>query len=99
MPAFDYAALDARGRSRSGVISADSAEQARSALERRRLLPLRLQPAAVSSQPRRGPGGFGARRRAMFTRQLSLRQATHVVSVLAQLGLVLGIGALLWRLA
>ena len=36
---------------------------------------------------------------AMFTRQLSLRQATHVVSVLAQLGLVLGIGALLWRLA
>ena len=31
MPAFDYAALDARGRSRSGVISADSAEQARSA--------------------------------------------------------------------
>lgn len=36
---------------------------------------------------------------AMFTRQLSLRQATHVVSVLAQLGLVLGVGALLWRLA
>ena len=36
---------------------------------------------------------------AMFTRQLPLRQATHVVSVLAQLGLVLGIGALLWRLA
>jgi uncharacterized membrane protein YecN with MAPEG domain len=36
---------------------------------------------------------------AMFTRQLSLRQATHVVSVLAQLGLVLFIGELLWRLA
>ena len=87
MPAFDYAALDARGRSRSGVISADSAEQARSALERRRLLPLRLQPAAVSSQPRRGPGGFGARRRAMFTRQLaSLAASAPLEEALRMIG-------------
>jgi len=35
---------------------------------------------------------------AMFARRLTLRQAAHGVSVLAQLGLVSGIGLALWRL-
>lgn len=35
---------------------------------------------------------------AIFTRHLSLRQAAHGVSVLVQLGLVMGIGEVLWRL-
>lgn len=76
MPAFDYAALDARGRTRTGVVSADSVGEARTVLERRRLLPVRVQPATVAARPRTGLGGFGAGRRAMFTRQLATLSAS-----------------------
>ena len=39
----------------------------------------------------------GVHAMAMFTRDLPLRQAAHAVSVLAQLGLAMGIGEVLWR--
>ncbi|MEQ8177497.1 MAG: type II secretion system inner membrane protein GspF [Amphiplicatus sp.] len=42
MPAFEYEAVDAGGRSRRGVVSADTARQARSELRRLRLTPLRV---------------------------------------------------------
>lgn len=77
MPAFDYAALDARGRTRTGVVSAGSLGEAHTALERRSLLPVRVQPATESAKPRRtGLGGFSAGRRAMFTRQLATLSAS-----------------------
>ncbi|GAK33148.1 type II secretion system protein F [alpha proteobacterium Q-1] len=42
MPAFDYEALDARGKSRKGIITADSPRQARLDLRARKLMPVAL---------------------------------------------------------
>ncbi|GAB2619581.1 type II secretion system inner membrane protein GspF [Novilysobacter erysipheiresistens] len=52
MPAFDYDALDERGRTRNGRLDAASPADARAVLQRRRLVPVRLEP--VGSQPARG---------------------------------------------
>ncbi|AWV06876.1 type II secretion system inner membrane protein GspF [Marilutibacter maris] len=49
MATFDYAALDLRGRTRTGTVSAASAGEARERLEKRRLLPVKLAPATTAS--------------------------------------------------
>jgi general secretion pathway protein F len=56
MPAFEYEALDASGRSRRGVVSADSPRLARTELRRLSLTPVRL---SAPREVRRG--GFGER--------------------------------------
>src|SRR5690606_10525014 len=97
MPAFDYAALDARGRTRNGVIIADSARQAHERLARRHLVPVRLAPA--SSDARAAAPSlmdrFSAKDLALVTRQLGtlvaampLEEALRTVGSQAEKGAV-----------
>ncbi|MCF7222617.1 type II secretion system inner membrane protein GspF [Marilutibacter chinensis] len=73
MAAFDYAALDGRGRTRTGVVSASSAREAREQLEKRRLLPVRIAPAAARERDdRRSPfERFTGKDVTLVTRQLA----------------------------
>ena len=73
MATFEYAALDAQGRTRTGRLNADGAREARRQLRERELVPTRL--AATATRDRTERSVFGARFRprdlARFTRQLS----------------------------
>src|SRR5690606_14238224 len=77
MPAFDYDALDERGRNRSGRLDAADPSDARARLQRRRLVPVRLEPARVGGEP--APSGslagafdrFTTKDVALVTRQLA----------------------------
>jgi general secretion pathway protein F len=73
MPAFDYAALDARGVTRHGVIDAPGPAEARERLARRRLVPVRIDPAgaAVDSGRTGLLERFSAKDLVLVTRQLS----------------------------
>ncbi|HRO87369.1 MAG TPA: type II secretion system inner membrane protein GspF [Chiayiivirga sp.] len=72
MAAFEYSALDVHGRSRDGVIDAGSVADARRALEGRRLLPVRVEPATVrAEQASPGRGRFSAKDLTLLTRQLA----------------------------
>lgn len=75
MAAFEYSALDLRGRTRNGTLTAYSASEARARLEQRQLLPVRLEPASDSERSSRG-GRFGGKDLALFTRQLSTLAST-----------------------
>ena len=76
MPAYEYTALDARGRNRKGLIEGDTPRQARSQLRDQGLMPLDVHEVAE----RRSAAGFSIKRRggslsstelALFTRQLA----------------------------
>ena len=76
MPAFEYEALDGAGRSRRGLVNADSARQARRELRRLSLMPVSI---SAPREERRGRfGGAAAEPRissndlVMLTRQLSV---------------------------
>ncbi|ANI12768.1 type II secretion system protein GspF [Pseudomonas citronellolis] len=76
MAAFEYVALDGRGRQRKGVLEADSARQVRQLLRERQLAPLEVR--ATRSQAQAEPGGrlglvrgLSARELALVTRQLA----------------------------
>jgi general secretion pathway protein F len=79
MPAYSFEALDADGRSRKGVIEADTARAARSLLRLQALVPLAVQPVAAGQSdgadaPRAGlfaPRVFNATRLAVWTRQIA----------------------------
>lgn len=77
MPAFDYAALDERGQTRHGRIDATDPAAARSQLERRRLVAVRVEPASTRTAPapRKSIGSsfdrFTAKDVALVTRQLA----------------------------
>ena len=60
MPAFKYEALDANGKSSSGIVEAESAKAARSQLRGLALVPLGLTPVAVVES---------AEKRALFSRK------------------------------
>ncbi|MCJ8191271.1 type II secretion system inner membrane protein GspF [Sphingomicrobium aestuariivivum] len=77
---FAYLAVDAKGREKRGSIDAGSEAEARAALEKRRLLPVRLTagdkaaPAAGGGAKQIGLGRgkhFNAKARVLFTRQLA----------------------------
>ncbi|WP_411820277.1 type II secretion system inner membrane protein GspF [Hyphococcus formosus] len=64
MPAFEYEAVDLGGKTRRGVVSADSQRQARNELRRMKLTPLKLSAprheqtaASASKKPARIPAG------------------------------------------
>src|SRR5690554_2706103 len=74
MPAFEYKALDQRGRQKHGVLEADAPRAVRQQLRENGLTPLAVTPAA-EKQTRRNPlssrGSLGAADLALVTRQLA----------------------------
>ncbi|BAU75230.1 GspF family T2SS innner membrane protein variant XcpS [Metapseudomonas furukawaii] len=75
MAAFEYLALDSKGRQRKGVLEADSARQVRQLLRERQLAPLEVRATRVREQAERGrftlARGLSARDLALVTRQLA----------------------------
>ncbi|MFP4154696.1 MAG: type II secretion system inner membrane protein GspF [Halothiobacillaceae bacterium] len=76
MAAFEYSALDARGRTRKGLVESDGPRQARAQLREQGLTPLSLEPVRSGDAP--AAGGFTARLQslgptdlALLTRQLA----------------------------
>ncbi len=76
MAAWEYTALDARGRERSGVIEGETARAARAALRERGLMPMAIESVA-EDRPGRGGGQFSRwqslnpTETALVTRQLA----------------------------
>ncbi len=80
MAAFEYAALDAKGRTRKGVLEGDTPRHIRQQLRERGLTPLQIEEVVKAGKRRRRSGTrVGAAELALFTRQL----ATLVKSGLA----------------
>lgn len=77
MPAFEYEALDAGGRSRRGIINAESARQARRELRRISLTPLQI------SAPKDGLKGLIGKREARVS-------PSDLVPVTRQLAVLIG---------
>lgn len=77
MAAFDYVALDGRGKQTKGVLEGDSQRQVRQQLRDKGLVPLSVEPAAkaASGKGRKFSLGFGpsisARDLALLTRQMA----------------------------
>lgn len=75
MPAFNYKALDARGKQKQGVLEADSARAVRQQLRERRLTPLAVETAsdkeARSNPLGRSGGRLSASDLALVTRQIA----------------------------
>jgi general secretion pathway protein F len=77
MGAFEYSAVDTKGRKKSGVLAGDTARQVRQLLRDQGLMPLAVEEVGGQEQGRR-PGGFFRRRLSvgmpalvLFTRQLA----------------------------
>lgn len=83
MAAFDYTALDARGREQRGVLEADSSRQLRQLLRDRGWAPIRVEPAAQRSRSR-SAGWLAPRLGA-----LDLSLVTRQLATLVQAGLPL----------
>jgi general secretion pathway protein F len=77
MPAYSYAALDADGKTRTGVLEADAPRAARSQLRAQHLVPLSVQalvgdPTSATPQAMvRRQRAFNSTQRAVWTRQLA----------------------------
>ncbi len=76
MPAYKYEALDANGKSATGIVEAETMKAARTHLRGLQLVPLGLQPVAVTEAggARRGffvPKAFSSSGLAVWTRQLA----------------------------
>jgi len=75
MPAYRFEALDAAGKSTSGLLEADNARTARSQLRARELVPLAVTPVSMGASDAGGPRFtrrvFSATGLAVWTRQLA----------------------------
>ena len=74
MPAYDYKALDSRGKQKQGVLEADSARAVRQQLREKGLAPLAVEPATEKrsrTSPLSGRGSLSAPDLALVTRQLA----------------------------
>lgn len=78
MPAFSYQALDADGKTRTGVVEADAAKSARSLLRAQQLVPLQVQALSgdkpdggTFSRSSWGQRAFSNNQRTVWTRQLA----------------------------
>lgn len=81
MAAFDYVALDERGRKQKGVVEADSARQVRQLLRDKGWMPLEANQAAE----KKSSGGLIARRKGLSVRDLAL--ITRQIATLVQSGI------------
>lgn len=88
MSAFEYRALDARGRERRGVLEGDSARQVRQALREQSLTPLSVEP--VAGAPAAGDEQKGGRPRQRFRASAGdLALLTRQLATLVRAGLPL----------
>ena len=74
MPAYEYKALDSRGKQKHGVVEADAPRAVRQQLRERGLTPLAVEPAAekqARSNPLSSRGSLAAADLALVTRQLA----------------------------
>lgn len=76
MAAFDYQAVDSRGKNKKGVIEGDSAKQVRGLLREQGLIPMEVNPVLAKAEStdktkRFGRGKISATELALITRQLS----------------------------
>jgi len=61
MPAYRFEALDAAGKSQTGLLDADNAKAARSQLRARSLVPLAVTPVATAANDAKGGARFTRR--------------------------------------
>jgi len=77
MPAFDYQAVDSRGKNKKGVIEGDTPRQVRSLLRDQGLMPTEVTPSTQQSKKNKNGGKQGKRTKtsatelALITRQLA----------------------------
>ncbi|MDN6320647.1 MAG: type II secretion system inner membrane protein GspF [Marinobacter sp.] len=74
MPAYEYKALDARGKQKQGVVEADAPRAVRQQLREKGLTPLAVEPAVqkrTPSSPLSSGGALAAADLALITRQLA----------------------------
>ena len=81
MAAFDYIALDERGRKKKGVLEADSARQVRQLLRDKGWMPLE----ANQAVEKKSAGGVMPRRKGLSVRDLAL--VTRQIATLVQSGI------------
>lgn len=87
MPAFDYVAVDTRGRTRSGTLEAATLRDAVAALRQRALTATRLDPAQPAIRRAGALERFGRRELVLFTRQLAtLAASTPLEEALRTIG-------------
>jgi len=82
MAAFDYKALDEKGRQKKGIIEADSARQVRQQLRDKGLTPLSVD---ITAEKKEGVGTFSSRGKRLSVRDLSL--ITRQIATLIQAGI------------
>src|SRR5690349_15112120 len=74
MPAYEFTALDARGRQQKGLLEGDTPRQVRGLLRDKGLAPLEVREVAEAHAAKRSPfqrGGWSHTELALFTRQLA----------------------------
>jgi len=84
MPAFEYKALDTKGKQLKGVIEADTARHARSQLRDMRMMPLEIEP-VVEKEAKAKSGGISLFQRGISVAELAL--LTRQIATLVAAGL------------
>ncbi|MGX9461398.1 type II secretion system inner membrane protein GspF [Shewanella sp. A14] len=82
MAAFEYKALDHKGKQQKGVIEADTARHARSQLREQRLMPLELQPVS-EKEANSQRGGFNLAN--LFKKRISVAELALITRQIATL--------------
>ncbi|AZG71595.1 type II secretion system inner membrane protein GspF [Shewanella livingstonensis] len=82
MAAFEYKALDSKGKQQKGVIEADTARHARSQLREQRLMPLELLP-VNEKEARSQRGGFNLAN--LFKKRISVAELALITRQIATL--------------
>lgn len=86
MAAFDYIALDAKGKERKGVVEADAARQARQQLRDKGLMPLEINESNKKAQNKNKEGKSGELRKPRFLqRSISTTELSLLTRQLATL--------------
>jgi len=95
MAAFEYTALDKKGREKKGVVEGDTARQVRQSLREKGLMPLQIDTAAQQEKKQQAKPvrmssrrGISATDLALFTRQLAtlVRAALPLDEALSAVG-------------